>query len=115
MRESVFAGYCRKSQKKKHDDKDLLKLKAKDELGIMGFWDSGCKEGLSFKDQGVFCIKSDADCLQLVSFAWLGSNLFASETIRDTPADVLRFLLTLSPNKLHAAYQKEIFNEWKVR
>ncbi|KAI9917916.1 hypothetical protein PsorP6_013360 [Peronosclerospora sorghi] len=89
-------------------------LEAKDELGRIGFWDSGCEEGLSFKDQGVLCIRSDVDCRQSVAFAWLGSNLFASETIRDTPAYVLRFLLTLSPNKLHAAYQKEIFNEWKV-
>ncbi|KAI9895595.1 hypothetical protein PsorP6_018729 [Peronosclerospora sorghi] len=113
MRESVLAGYCRKNQKKKHDDKDLLKLEAKDELGRMVFWDGGCEEGLSFKDQSVFCIKSDVDCRQLVAFAWLGSNLFASETIRDTPAYVLLFLLTVSPNKLHASYQKEIFNEWK--
>ncbi|KAI9916725.1 hypothetical protein PsorP6_017927 [Peronosclerospora sorghi] len=93
MRESVLAGYCRKNQKTAQDDNDLKicclfgkQLEVKAELGRMGFWDGECEEGLSFQDQGVFCMKSDVDCRQLVAFAWLGSNLFESETIRDTPA-----------------------------
>ncbi|KAG2799249.1 hypothetical protein PC129_g20169, partial [Phytophthora cactorum] len=73
-------------------------LEVKGELTRMGFWSSNCEDGLSSEDQGVYCIERSGDHRQLVVFAWLDSGLFEPEAIRNTPAYVLRFLITLSSN-----------------
>ncbi|KAG3073985.1 hypothetical protein PI124_g20675 [Phytophthora idaei] len=73
-------------------------LEVKDELTRMRFWSSNCEDGLSSEDQGDYCIERSGDHRQLVVFAWLDSGLFEPEAIRNTPAYVLRFLITLSSN-----------------
>ncbi|ETL78131.1 hypothetical protein L917_21016 [Phytophthora nicotianae] len=73
-------------------------LQIKDELTRMGFWSTDCEDGLPIEDQGVYCVKRSGDHRQLIVFAWLDSSLFEPEAIRNTPAYVLRFLITLSSN-----------------
>ncbi|CAI5731912.1 unnamed protein product [Peronospora destructor] len=112
IRENVLTGDSCKEQEGEEKDKDLLEigclfgeqLEVKNELARMGFWNNGCEEGLSLNDQGVFCMEGSADCRQFVVFAWLGPSLFG----RDTPAYVLRFLLTLSPNITCCLSQKDL-------
>ncbi|ETM31393.1 hypothetical protein L914_21033 [Phytophthora nicotianae] len=73
-------------------------LQIKDELTRMGFWSTDCEDGLPIEDQGVYCVERSGDHRQLIVFAWLDSSLFEPEAIRNTPAYVLRFLITLSSN-----------------
>ncbi|KAG7378690.1 hypothetical protein PHYPSEUDO_009759 [Phytophthora pseudosyringae] len=102
IREKLAAG----SEQSEQDGADKLEvgclfgkqLEVKAELARMGFWSSECEDGLSLQDQGVYCIESSGDRRQLVVFAWLDASLFEPEAIRNTPAYVLRFLITLSSN-----------------
>jgi hypothetical protein len=74
-------------------------LEVKAELARLGRWSRDCDGGLSLEDQGVYCIeRGDAgdDRRQFVVFAWLDAGLFEPEAVRDTPAYVLRFLVSLS-------------------
>ncbi|KAG2853927.1 hypothetical protein JG687_00015197 [Phytophthora cactorum] len=74
-------------------------MEMKAELVRMGFWSCECEDGLSLQDQGVYCIERSGEYggrRQFVAFAWLSANLFEPEVIRDTPAYVLRFLISLS-------------------
>ncbi|ETP00877.1 hypothetical protein F441_21783 [Phytophthora nicotianae CJ01A1] len=75
-----------------------MQLQIKDELTRMGFWSTDCEDGLPIEDQGVYCVERSGDHRQLIVFAWLDSSLFEPEAIRNTPAYVLRFLITLSSN-----------------
>ncbi|KAG7378688.1 hypothetical protein PHYPSEUDO_009757 [Phytophthora pseudosyringae] len=74
----------------------------KAELVRMGFWGHECEIGLAFQEQGVYCIERSGDGhgthREFVAFAWLSVDLFEPEAVRDTPAYVLRFLMSLSSN-----------------
>lgn len=69
------------------------------ELTRMELWDSDCVSSLT--EQGVYCIEkggADGDHRKFVAFAWLNASLFDPDSIRDTPAYELRFLMALSPH-----------------
>ncbi|RQM18707.1 hypothetical protein DD237_000920 [Peronospora effusa] len=99
IRENVLVGNSCKEQKKEREDNEILEigclfgkqLEVKNELTRMEFWDSDAKKDYPLKTRA-------ADRRQVVVFAWLGPSLFGPNAFRDTPAYVLRFLLTLSPN-----------------
>ncbi|KAE9062795.1 hypothetical protein PF010_g29256 [Phytophthora fragariae] len=68
----------------------------KAELTRMGLWRSDWGFALS---QGVYCIEKGGGGgghRQFIAFAWLNTSLFEPDAIRDTPAYVLRFLMSLS-------------------
>ncbi|KAL4118177.1 hypothetical protein PRIC2_010504 [Phytophthora ramorum] len=72
-------------------------LEVKAELSQMGVWSRECDEGLSPEAQGVYCIENrEQHHRQFVVFAWLDDTLFETKAIPDTPAYVLRFLISLS-------------------
>ncbi|KAE9076136.1 hypothetical protein PF007_g24744 [Phytophthora fragariae] len=72
----------------------------KAQLVRMGFWSSECEDCLSLQEQGVYCIKKNDGSEQVngqfAVFAWMSAGLFEPELIRDTPAYILRFLMSLS-------------------
>ncbi|GMF52252.1 unnamed protein product [Phytophthora fragariaefolia] len=76
-------------------------LEVKAELSYMGLWSSDCEDGLHLHDQGVYCLEQSGgrgNRRQFVVFAWLDAHLFNPKRVRDIPAYVLRFLITLSPS-----------------
>ncbi|EGZ07715.1 hypothetical protein PHYSODRAFT_529138, partial [Phytophthora sojae] len=108
IREKLSDGSgCSAQQEEDGEGEDLLEisclfgkqLEIKAELARIGFWSSECEDGLQPEDQGVYCIERGDGAgsrRQFVVFAWLDADLFKPEAIRDTPAYVLRFLITLS-------------------
>lgn len=71
------------------------------ELVRLGCWGGEYGENLLPGDQGVYCMErggESEESRQLYVFSWIDAKLFDPENIRDTPAYILRFLLSLSPS-----------------
>ncbi|RLN97045.1 hypothetical protein BBJ28_00018850 [Nothophytophthora sp. Chile5] len=108
LREKVFGG-SGSQQEELEGDQDLLQIgclfgkqsEVKAELARMEFWSAELNNNLSLEDQGVYCAERGASTdgrRQFLAFVWLNATLFEPDVIRDTPAYMLRFLISLSPS-----------------
>ncbi|KAE9326586.1 hypothetical protein PF008_g16613 [Phytophthora fragariae] len=120
IREKLAGGSgCSAQQEEDGEGEELLEIgclfgkqqQVKAELSRMGFWSSDCEEGLQSQDQGVYCIEGGdegGNRRQFVVFAWLDAALFKPEAVRDIPAYVLRFLITLSSSITCCLSQEDV-------
>ncbi|GMF52253.1 unnamed protein product [Phytophthora fragariaefolia] len=107
LRENLAVGSGVRDEENEAADSDLeigclfgKREEVKAELKKMGVWSREYEEGLSVQGQGVYCAKQNnkgkQGRSQFVVFTWLSADLFEPEGIRDTPAYILRFLVSLS-------------------